>query len=264
MRDITEAKELETQLRRQKKELEEANEKLKELNRIKADFTAMLVHDLKTPTASMIMALEYLQKRMRPEQESEFAPMIQAGLAAGRSMIQIVEDMLEIFRFDSTQVELFSSLHTVEDLVRDPFEEMLIQAQQKGVELLHNVDGNLPPVHVDRIKMNRVFANLLGNALKFTPTGGRVRIDAQISQGESIESGSTFVQISVTDTGEGIPLEHLSYIFDPYWQSSHKSVGTGLGLAIVKRIVSAHGGTVGVRSKPGVGSEFTVTLPAAR
>lgn len=261
MRDVTESKELEALLRQQKLEVEEANEKLKELNRIKADFTAMLVHDLKTPTASMIMALDFVQSRLSAEQGSDLDRMIKAGLAAGRTMIQIVEDMLELFRVDSTEIDLLRSLHTVDDMVRDPYEEVLILAQQKGIELESRIPTGLPLVEVDRMKMSRVFANLLGNAVKFTSPGGQIRMEARRSEGASIERGSTFVQVSISDTGEGIAPEHLSYIFDPYWQSSHKGAGTGLGLAIVKRIVSAHGGSVSVRSKPGIGSEFTVTLP---
>jgi len=106
MRDITEAKALEARLRSQTRAVEEANEKLRELNRIKADFTAMLVHDLKTPISTMIMALQLLKDVLTDEHSSDLHTMIEGGLASGRSTVKIVEDMLELFRFDSTEVTL--------------------------------------------------------------------------------------------------------------------------------------------------------------
>jgi PAS domain S-box-containing protein len=285
MRDITESKELEARLRTQARELEEANEKLKELNRIKADFTAMLVHDLKTPISTMMMALQLLQDILPEESDVEIRKMIAGGLASGRSMVQIVEDMLELFRFDSTPVPLVSSRLQVEEVIQDPFNEALVQARLKDIQLIRNVEPNLPDIFADKAKICRVVSNLLSNALNFTPPLGTVRIEAQKSEsqkwvpwmrkGDSIhieglaaseaagERGRAFVQISVCDTGEGIPPENLSYIFDPYWQSKRKGLGTGLGLAVVKRIVAAHGGFLVVRSRVGVGSEFYFTLPTA-
>jgi PAS domain S-box-containing protein len=285
MRDITESKELEARLRTQARELEEANEKLKELNRIKADFTAMLVHDLKTPISTMMMALQLLQEILPEGGDVEIHKMIAGGLASGRSMVQIVEDMLELFRFDSTPVPLVSSRLPVEEVIQDPFNEALVQARLKDIQLVRNVEPNLPDLFVDKGKICRAVSNLLTNALNFTPPHGRIRIEAQKSgsqrwvpwmrRGDSIhieglaaseagsEKGRAFVQISVSDTGEGIPPENLSYIFDPYWQSKRKGMGTGLGLAVVKRIVTAHGGFLVVRSRVGVGSEFYFTVPAA-
>jgi PAS domain S-box-containing protein len=253
MRDVTEAKELEVFLREQMTELEEANEKLKEFNRIKTDFTAMLAHDLKAPTASMIMALEYLLTAMKDAPESD-RRMIEAGLAAGRNMIGIVEDMLELFKSDSTRMELNKTPVEIGDLVQDALREAQIPASRQGISLEPKIPDGLPKVAVDRQKMNRVFSNLLCNALKFTTAGGRIVVEARRAEGDG------FVEILVCDNGEGIAPEHLSYIFDPYWRASQKR-GTGLGLAIVKRIVSAHGGSVAVQSKPGNGSEFSVRLP---
>jgi two-component system, NtrC family, response regulator AtoC len=284
-RDVTDAKELESRLRSQAQQLEEANEKLKELNRIKADFTAMLVHDLKTPISTMMMTLQLLQEILPSEANDDLHKMIAGGLASGRSMVQIVEDMLELFRHDSTQLSLVSARVSIEDLIQDPFSEALVQAQLKGLELTRQIEQGLPDVLVDRVKICRVLSNLLSNALNFTQPGGRVRIEAQKSRREkwmpwmrkgasvhiegmaegeaSGDRSQGFVQFSVCDTGIGISPDNLSYIFDPYWHSKREATGTGLGLAVVKRIVTAHRGFLAVRSRVGVGSEFYFTLPAA-
>jgi len=262
MRDVTEAKELEQELRNRTKELEEVNEKLKELDRIKADFTAMLVHDLKTPASTMIMALEFLQEKFGKDGD-RIEQMIAAGMSSGRTILQIVEDMLDIFRFESNKMELDRLITPVRELYEEVYQEASLQAQRKGIELSQKIQPNLPSVFADRPKMRRAISNLLSNAIKFTPSGGKVILDVSSTSGTGIDADSTFVEICVLDTGEGIPPENLSYIFDPYWQASLKGVGTGLGLAVVKRIVSAHAGLVSVRSRLGVGSEFHITLPAS-
>src|SRR5262249_22599539 len=151
----------------------------------------------------------------------------------------------------------------VRDLVKDVYQEASVLAQRKGIELSQKLQPNLPSVSADRPKITRAVSNLLSNAIKFTPAGGKVILDVSLNSGSGVDADTTFVEICVIDTGEGIPPEQLSYIFDPYWQASLKGVGTGLGLAVVKRIVSAHGGLVSVRSRIGVGSEFHITLPAA-
>jgi len=285
MRDVSEAKELESRLRSQAQLLEEANEKLKELNRIKADFTAMLVHDLKSPISTMMMALQLLQEILPSEGNEDLHKVIAGGLASGRSMVQIVEDMLELFKYDSTEPSLASNRVPVEELIEDPFNEALVQAQLKGIELTRQIEPGLPDVLVDRIKICRVLSNLLSNALNFTQPGGKVRIEVQKSQhqrwvpwmrkGDSVhiegmaeweastDRSKASVQFSVSDTGAGILPANLSYVFDPYWHSKRKGTGTGLGLAVVKRIVTAHRGFLAVRSRVGVGSEFYFTLPAA-
>jgi len=283
MRDVSEAKELESRLRNQARLLEEANEKLKELNRIKADFTAMLVHDLKTPISTMMMALQLLQETLPSEANEDLHKVVAGGLASGRSMVQIVEDMLELFKFNSTELLLASDRVPVGELIQDPFNEALVQAQLKGIDLTRQIETGLPDVLVDKIKICRVLSNLLSNALNFTQPGGKVRIEAQKSRfqnwvpwmrkGDSVhiegmaewkasaDRSKAFVQFSVCDTGAGIPPANLSYLFDRYWHS--KREGTGLGLAVVRRIVTAHRGFLAVRSRLGIGSEFYFTLPAA-
>jgi signal transduction histidine kinase len=117
------------------------------------------------------------------------------------------------------------------------------------------VSPSLPAVHADGERIVQVLANLLRNAIKFTPSGGRITV-AAMRDGDAV----TF---SVTDTGRGIPAEHLTRIFDRYWQSSNgaRARGTGLGLSIAKGIVEAHGGSIAVRSTPGTGTTVQFTIP---
>jgi signal transduction histidine kinase len=128
---------------------------------------------------------------------------------------------------------------------------------------VRDLPPNLPAVAGDSRKLERVFMNLLTNAAKFTPPDGRITVTAREVVGEGVEAGLSFVEVSITDTGQGIPAAELPILFDPYRQGGQgkKHVGFGLGLAIVKRIVAAHDGNVTVKSQVGVGSTFTVTLP---
>lgn len=123
----------------------------------------------------------------------------------------------------------------------------------------------LPEVEVDPQKVNRILSNLLDNALRFTPSGGHILLDACEVDGRGVDLGLRWLSVSVTDTGQGIVPEQLPYIFDPYRQiSKHDAgLGFGLGLAIVQRLMAAHRGRVTVRSQTGVGTSFTLLFPVA-
>jgi signal transduction histidine kinase len=128
------------------------------------------------------------------------------------------------------------------------------RAESLGLALATEIANDIPPISVDRERIVRVLGNLLGNAIKFTRHGGRVCVLAN--------PAGDFVQLSVADTGDGIPPENLERIFERYWQAERGSRGgVGLGLAIVRGIIEAHGGAVGVESRVGEGSTFRFTIP---
>jgi two-component system sensor histidine kinase BaeS len=133
------------------------------------------------------------------------------------------------------------------------------QAAAKGIALQVDLPADLPLVDVDHQRIGQVLGNLLSNALTHTPSGGEVVISARARESK--------VEVSVSDTGEGIPLEHLPYIFERFYRAdksrSRTTGGTGLGLAIAKQLVEAHGGRIGVQSQIGQGAIFTFTLPVA-
>jgi chemotaxis family two-component system sensor kinase Cph1 len=135
-------------------------------------------------------------------------------------------------------------------------DQLLPIAQEKGIELSVSCPPGLPPVRADRQRLLQALGNLLGNALKFTPGGGKVHLSG--------EASSEGVCISVADTGPGIAPENLQSIFESFWKTHDgNDTGTGLGLGIARGIVEMHGGHVAVESELGRGTVFTVTLPAA-
>jgi signal transduction histidine kinase len=146
----------------------------------------------------------------------------------------------------------FEKTH-VETLIRRAMAEITPLLEAKQVALESSLDGGLPPVRADSERILQVLRNLLSNAVKFTPKGGRVRVAARPADGG--------VEVSVEDTGPGIPPENLTSIFEKFHQGPHARVGTGLGLAIAKNIISSHGGKIWAESTPGEGSTFIFVLP---
>ena len=143
---------------------------------------------------------------------------------------------------------------TVADVLDPAVERAGLLAADKGIEFVVDVASGLPRIHVDRSRITQVLDNLFGNALKFTPKGGRITIEALGVGGA--------VQVVVSDTGCGIPVDALPRIFEPYWQVQKMRTGLGLGLFIAKTLVEAHGGKIWVYSAPGRGTTFYFTLPA--
>jgi two-component system, sensor histidine kinase and response regulator len=244
------------------RKLEEANERLKELDRIKAGFTAMLVHDLRSPLSVVQVTLQMLESDALVAQ-SEYKTLIRESLASCNELFELTSDLMEIFRSESTTMVLSLSRMSLQRLVEEPFRQATVLAKKKEIDL----DLRLPEepliVRADSYKLQRALTNLLSNAVKFTPRGGTIGLHVTPPQSLSGEDASPEVLIDVIDSGDGIPPHDLPFIFDPYYQANtqNSGMGSGLGLAIVKRIVAAHGGEVSVKSKPGQGSRFSIRLP---
>jgi two-component system phosphate regulon sensor histidine kinase PhoR len=175
---------------------------------------------------------------------------------------QLVEELLELARIESGRAQMTFEPRDPVQMVRTAVERLRAQADRAGVALWMDADGELPPVRADATRVESVVVNLLHNAIKFTPPGGRIAVRIEPSR-ES--DGPAVVRVSISDTGVGIAADDLDRLFERFYKTdkSRASSGTGLGLAIVKHLVHAHGGRVGVDSEVGRGSTFWFTLPAA-
>ena len=250
--DITAQKELQRELDLRRREAEEASVR-------KTRFLAAVSHDIRTPANAISLLAELIRRTaINPAMAADVPELAQELHGSAVSLVNLLSDVLDIARFDSNKVELQESEFPLAALLNDEQKQLLPLARDKGLSLEVTVPAEPMIVRTDRIKLARVLGNLVGNAIKFTDSGG-VRIDAR-------RNGDSTIHISVSDTGIGIATEHLDHIFDEFFQLRNperdRAKGSGLGLTICKRLVEAMGGRLDVRSNPGSGSTFTVILPA--
>jgi signal transduction histidine kinase len=236
--------------------LKDVTEQL-EHDELKRGVISTVSHQLKTPLTSIRMALHLLLE----EKVGYLTPKQMDLLIAAREdsdrLDRILENLLDMSRIASGKVAMELQAAQPHQMILTAVESYRAAARQRGVELKTDLPDDLPDVLADTIQIAHVFANLLFNAMKYTDSGGMITLSAQADQ--------EHVRFSVSDTGKGIPEEHLPKIFDRFFRvpGQEHETGTGLGLAIVKEIVEAHGGSVNVESRVGEGSTFCFTLPRA-
>jgi signal transduction histidine kinase len=171
-------------------------------------------------------------------------------------MYRLIHDLLEVARADAGRLWIQPAPADPEVLLREALDAHCEVAAAKSITLEATADPPLPNVLADRDRIAQVFSNLIGNALKFTPSGGRVSVRGWCA--------APAVRFAVEDTGPGIPRDHQAHVFDRFWQAKNvAAMGTGLGLSIAKAIVEGHGGSISVDSTPGQGSRFEFSLPMA-
>ena len=185
----------------------------------------------------------------------DMARRVRAMKRSVSRMTRLVEDLLDESRLARGQLSLETRPHECEPLVNDVLDGTDALAREMGLEVAADVSPETPPVIADRTRIEQVFTNLIGNAMKFSPPNGRVRIGA--------EPDGSLVRFWVRDEGPGIPPGQLPNVFEPYWQAAEtRKLGSGLGLGIAKGIIEAHGGRIWVESRVGEGTTFFFTLPA--
>jgi two-component system, sensor histidine kinase and response regulator len=255
------------ELRRLRLELEEKNRilaeavaDLQELDQLKASFTAMVVHDLRSPLTGISAAMELCETQGRIEPK-----LLGHCRQAIREVVAMLNDLMELFRSEGGDVPLNKGKVPSEAIFETVRGTFAPRAAAQGIRLEFTCHSPLPPIDVDPQKVNRILSNLVDNALKYTPPGGRIHLESSVVEGEGVDLGLRWLLVSVTDTGQGIAPELLPYIFDPYRQTSKQdaNLGFGLGLAIVQRLMAAHHGRVSVSSQPGVGTCFSLFFPIA-
>jgi two-component system, NarL family, sensor histidine kinase BarA len=262
---------LETMLRTQRDlelqntHLHRLNQRMQEADRLKSSFLGTVSHELRTPLASIIgyseMLAEGLVGPLNPEQ-LQFARTI---VDKGNSLLKLISSLLDMSHIESGKVRLAFERVEVAELVGSAVGSVMPQAQRKGLTLrMEEPSGASPQATADREKLQQVVVNLLANAVKFTPTGGRVEVRLS-GLAVQPELGVEGYRIEVEDTGAGIPEDERERIFLSFYQvddgPTREHGGAGLGLAIVKSYVEGHGGQVRVASELGRGSCFTVVLP---
>ena len=249
-RDITERKRAEEELREKTNEVEKANQ-------LKSEFLANMSHELRAPLNVIIGFSELMSDEVPGKINEEQRQCLSDILNSSKHLLNLINEVLDLSKIESGKAELklgnIALTEIIECLTRTIVPILTIKKQSLDVEL----EEGLPPIHADKAKLKQVLLNLLSNATKFTPDGGKLEIEA-VREGD-------WCRVSVVDNGTGIKKEDQERIFEPFTQlnatPARESSGTGLGLAIVKKIIEKHGGQVWVESEYGKGSRFIFTLP---
>ena len=230
--------------------------RLRKLDEVKSGLIATVSHELKTPLTSIRLAAHALLSEKLGELTPAQAELVAVARDDADRLHRIIENLLDIGRMETGKTTFDLAPVNTEQVLLSAAEEMRPAFADRGVNLVLDIRGDTPRVLADLLRLEIVLANLLTNALKHTPPGGRVRVSAN-SEGD-------FVKFSVEDTGPGISAEYLPFIFEKFFRvpGSEQQGDSGLGLAIVKEIVEAHGGRVSAFSNPGEGTTFTFTLHA--
>ena len=249
--------ELNQQLQKSNRELNEANAKLRELAELREEFLALTTHDLRSPLTVISGVISFFTSGRLGELSPEQKNMVSMMERNTQNLIELVNDLLDASKLESGTMRLDTTSFDLRGLLDELRETMEPLAKEKEIELIETIPSDLPQVEADRAKIRRVLQNLLSNALKFTPHGGRVEFSA--------EQGDERVRVSVSDTGVGISPEDIDRLFDKYEQARSRATrgekGTGLGLYITKQLVELHGSEIKVESEVGRGSTFSFTLP---
>jgi signal transduction histidine kinase len=228
---------------------------LESLERVRRDLVANVSHELKTPISALRAHLENLLDGVERAEPAT----LQVMLAQSERLGRLVDQLLELSRLESGDLPLRREEIRLRPLVARVLSEIAVTRARDDLELAQDVPEDLPAIYADAERVHQVLFNLLDNAVRFTPSGGTVRVTA------SRHNGS--VDVTVADTGPGIAPEHLPRLFDRFYRidtaRSREDGGTGIGLAIARSVVEAHGGRIWAESEPGKGSTFTFELPVA-
>jgi signal transduction histidine kinase len=232
---------------------------LQSAGRQRTDMIAWVGHDLQTPLASIRLILDALQDGLvqDPDQVSRYLATAQRDV---QSLSGLIDDLFQMAQLDAGGLQLDLSNSSLADLLSDTLESFSEPARSLGVRLEGDAGPGLDSISFDARRIGRVLNNLISNALAHTPSGGLVTVTARCMPDA--------VEVSVCDSGEGIPPEEQERIFDRFYRversRSRQTGGAGLGLAIARAIAEAHGGSLRLHSVRGLGSEFTLSLPARK
>ncbi|HEY3064685.1 MAG TPA: ATP-binding protein [Methylomirabilota bacterium] len=256
-------REYETEYARKEREaraLAQVNDELRRLDELKSEFLAMVSHELRTPLTAIIGYSRLLIRQVHGPLTGKQLEHQEAIFRGAQRLTNLINDLLDVSRLEAGRIELQPRPTELKHVVDQVIQVVGVAAQGKQIRLENAIGLGLPPVHVDPSRLQQILVNLIGNAVKFTPSGGVVRVLAGRHQEQ--------VWVAVEDTGVGIPGDELARIWDPFYQVEspmrRRHGGSGLGLALVRRLVELHGGLVRAESEgENRGSRFSFTLPVS-
>ncbi len=238
------------------REIEDKGRQLEIASKHKSEFLANMSHELRTPLNAIIGFSEVLAERMFGEVNDKQAEYLADILESGRHLLGLINDILDLSKIEAGRMELEPTDFNLPGAIDNTLTLVRERAHRRGIALERTLDERVSTVRADERKVKQVILNLLSNALKFTPEGGRIDVRTDVRDGA--------IEISVTDTGVGIAPEDLEAVFEEFRQvgsAAKKVEGTGLGLAISRKFIELHGGRIWVTSQLGIGSTFAFTLP---
>lgn len=258
-RDITQRRRDATALEAHATSLSQTNAELGRMLRLKDEFLAMMSHELRTPLNAVLGFTEALAEEVYgPITDRQRQALLQVG-QSGRHLLGILSDILDVTRIEAGVEQLERVPLDVDVVCRTAIQFVAESARQKDIRILRTVDYRVEGLRADERRLTQILANLLDNAVKFTPAGGRVGLEV------AADAAQEQIAFTVWDTGIGIAAGDLERLFRPFTQVDGKLNraydGIGLGLTLVRHLTALHGGSVQLESTPGAGSRFAVTLP---
>ncbi|MBM4324473.1 MAG: cell wall metabolism sensor histidine kinase WalK, partial [Deltaproteobacteria bacterium] len=230
---------------------------LKELDKMKAEFIAMVTHELRAPIAAVEQQLTVILNRMAGEVSAKQEQLLSRAKERTKGLLALIKDLLDLSKIEAGRMVQYKERLTLREVIQKVIDLMRVEADNKKIGLQFPISSQNPLIHADRTSMEGIFTNLISNAIKYTPEGGKVWV--------TLDDEGGFVKATVADTGIGIKKGDLPRIFDKFYRvksaETRQIVGTGLGLSIVKSIVDAHLGSISVESEEGGGTTFTILLP---
>ncbi len=247
--DVTARRALESALRSAKRDAERAN-------RAKSAFLANLSHELRTPLNAIIGFSEILADGVLPDSERRSPEYANYIRQSGQLLLGLINEILDLSKIESGSLEIVRSLLNPADVLRQPITLMGEQAQRKAISIELRVAPETPAIYADDRSLRQILMNLISNAVKYTPDGGAVHVGAASSPDGGVE-------ITVADTGVGMPESEIDRLFQPFQRLDNRvsGSGTGLGLAIVRALVNLHDGHIHIDSREGQGTRFTIIFP---
>jgi len=239
----------------------------KKLERLKADFNSMIVHDLRSPLNIIQGYVDIVRTQVIGTVTEEQAELLTIAKENVYKVLKLIDNFLTASKLEVGRFEIETEINSINSLVETLFDHYKVLSEKKSISINMNLDENLPLLHFDKFRIEQVLTNFLSNAIKFTNENGEISVTTQLKhkKNEISKEDDFYVVVEVTDSGVGIPKNELKKVFNKYEQTeagkNASLKGTGLGLAISREIIQLHHGEIGVRSKEGNGSTFYFSLP---